>query len=106
MSNLYFLPTVLVLLASPAAAQSSNSGEPGTPGYQRGEIQAGTAPGSTGPAPVLRPGVAAPAAAGAGGAANSGEPGTAGYARGEAQSGINPSTPLGGAGDAGAPPRR
>ena len=106
MSKLCILTGMLIMLIGPAAAQSSNSGEPGTPGYQRGEVQAGTAPGSTGPSPVLRPGASAPATAASGGAASSGEPGTAGYARGEAQSGINPSTPLSGAGDAGAPPRR
>jgi hypothetical protein len=99
-------PALLVVIANPAFAQSSNPGEPGTPGYQRGEIQSGVAPGSTGPATAVRSGVATPAAIAPGGAASSGEPGTAGYARGEAQSGINPSSPPGGAGDAGAPPRR
>jgi hypothetical protein len=101
-----YLPALLLLITNPAFAQSSNSGEPGTPGYQRGEIQSGVAPGSTAPATAVRPGVAPPAAVAPGGAASSGEPGTAGYARGEARSGINPSSPPGGAGDAGAPPRR
>jgi hypothetical protein len=97
-----FIRALLLVVAAPAFAQSSNSGEPGTPGYQRGEIQSGVATGSTGATTAVRPGAAAPAV-GPDGSASSGEPGTAGYARGEARSGINPSSPLGGAGDAGAP---